>query len=645
MSLLDTFVTVFEADTSRMKQGFDDTRKSTDDIINSMKMANKTVMNSTAGFGDLLDAMGDAFIESGVDGSVDALTGRIKDAAKATGELEKEVKAAADATKKLDESTKKSNETFQKGEKIVSGFAKRALGALGIALSVGALVSNAISEANDVSALAQTADSLGVAVEELDAFGKAAVALGGDAEGARDSLTDMAESIGEALQDVESGRAKTFKKLGISLKDVKGQSIDAVEGMLRLADSVKSMSKEEAIFRIKELGVTDNRTVEMVLKGRKELERLLKIQKEQGVITKESVEKAIALKAALGGLSNATDSLSRDFMNAVIPVLTVAVEWLSKLVQFAKENRHFIVGFFTVIGAAILAYYVPPMLSAAAATLAATWPILLIIAIIAALAAAFALVYDDIMNFIEGNDSMIGRLFEKYPMLEKVIMALFDVFKTLFDFIMGVVGVVADVLVAAYDVMQEKQEAFFNWLWGVIKLLAKWGDDFRGVFDSVSKSVVSVFQWMWEQVEKVIGFITKGIDAVKSGLNSAKSFFGFGDEDVTVNENVIRSVDESGNISKPVTPEQTKRETATVDSQIKALNMGLVNMAGNPMNPVTSSAISNQSNQTNETNVQTGDIIINTKAEDAQGISGDVKGELSAQLKDLGQQSATGVSR
>ncbi len=105
---------------------------------------------------------------------------------------------------------------------------------------------------------------------------------------------------------------------GVSLKDTKGGAIDAVEGMLRLADSVQGMGKEEAIFRIKELGITDNRTVKMVLKGRQELEKLLKTQKEQGVITKESAEKAIALKAALGGLGNATDSLSRDFMNAVI---------------------------------------------------------------------------------------------------------------------------------------------------------------------------------------------------------------------------------------------------------------------------------------------------------------------------------------
>ena len=54
------------------------------------------------------------------------------------------------------------------------------------------------------------------------------------------------------------------------------------------------------------------------------------------------------------------------------------------------------------------------MLAAAAATLAATWPIWPLLRS-SLLAAAFALVYDDIMNFIDGNDSMIGRILDKYP--------------------------------------------------------------------------------------------------------------------------------------------------------------------------------------------------------------------------------------
>jgi len=187
----------------------------------------------------------------------------IKKAEKSTEDLVKEFLSADKAAEKLGGSIK--------------DMAKNAIGALGAALAVASTVSGALGRAEDIAAIESTSNALNIAVEDVDAFGKAMTRLGGDAQGARDSLTDMAESIGEAMQDVESGRAKTFAALGVDLRNVDGSAINAAEGMLRLAESVEGMSKGEAVFRIKELGITDNRTVEALLKGRKELERLLKV--------------------------------------------------------------------------------------------------------------------------------------------------------------------------------------------------------------------------------------------------------------------------------------------------------------------------------------------------------------------------------
>ena len=37
------------------------------------------------------------------------------------------------------------------------------------------------------------------------------------------------------------------------------------------------------------------------------------------------------------------------------------------------------------------------------------------------------------MNFIDGNDSMIGQIMEKYPALGAVIQGLFDIFSYVFN--------------------------------------------------------------------------------------------------------------------------------------------------------------------------------------------------------------------
>lgn len=487
MSLLDTFTILFEADTGSVKQGADASRKSADELVDSLKKADKQA-----------DSAGETY----------------------------------------------------------AGFAAKAVGMLAAVLSVGQGISATIDKAADIAQIAQTADAIGVAVEELDAFGRAAAAAGGDAQGARDSITDMAESMGEAMADVESGRAKTFAALGISLRDVNGQSKDAITGILDLASAVEGMSNSEAVFRIKELGITDNRTVEMVLKGRKELERMLAVQKEQGVITKESAEQAARFTEGMNRLRGSLDSAGTGFMSSLIPALTKGVEWLTKLVDWAGEHSDVIVGFFGAVAAIVTAMYLPAMIAAAAATLAATWPIIAIGLAIGAVAAAFALAYDDIMNFVKGNDSFIGQIFDKYPAVKDVVFSIIDAFKFMGEVVAG------------------------------------------------------VFNMLLTGFRQVVDFIMTGVGQITGAVGKVAGFFGFGGDDVAAGQ------------------------------------AALATAGASPLNSTTSNSISNSvSGVSKETNVQTGDIIVQTQATDANGIARDVGGSLNDQLKQMNNEFADGVER
>lgn len=359
MALLDTFRILFEADTSKMNQGLNKAEQSTDDLVDSMRAADRQAGKSTEAFAQL------------------------------TG-------------------------------KLIGWFAG--------ALAASQAITGAIGRAEQIMEISRTADALGLATQEVDAFGRAAERMGGDAKGARDSLTDMAESMGEAMAEVESGRAKTFKALGISLKDVDGKAKSAWQGMLDLAEAVEKLPKGEAVFRVKELGITDNRTVEMILKGRRALEDMLRTQREQSRVTEESVERAKQFQDAMNATKMVISGAADGFYQAIIPALTKFVEWVGKAASWAIENKDVVIGFFIGIAGIITAMYLPAMISAAVATIAATWPLILMGAAIAGLAALFALAYDDVMNFIDGNDSLIGR----------VIPAAIAAFKALGDFVMGI---------------------------------------------------------------------------------------------------------------------------------------------------------------------------------------------------------------
>ena len=39
-----------------------------------------------------------------------------------------------------------------------------------------------------------------------------------------------------------------------------------------------------------------------------------------------------------------------------------------------------------------------------------------------------------------------------------------------------------------------------------------WGAEFEAVFDTVSDAVVGIFTWLWEQIEEILGWISKGMD-------------------------------------------------------------------------------------------------------------------------------------
>lgn len=528
-----------------------------------------------------------------------------------TRQAQRDIAQTDQGVEDLDKAVKEVGNSAGDTGSALKSMAAGALGALAASLSLGSILSSAFARADNIRAIEQTSDALGIAIEDVDAFGRAAEAMGGDAQGARDSLTDMAEAMGEALADKESGRAKSFQALGIAIADANGKAKDGLTGILDLAGAVEGLSKSEAIFKIKELGITDNRTVEMVLKGRKELERLLGVQKEQGTVTKESADNARKLTEAFGMLKSGLASAGNGFIDAIIPALTKVIEWLAKGVDWINDHKDFVIGFFGAIAAVIAAVYLPAMASAAVATLAATWPLIAIGAAIGAAAAAFALIYDDVMNFVEGNDSFIGQISEKYPVVGRTVLWLLDLFKAFYEtlitgaqqigqFVAAGFMQVVDGIKHAVDFLAEAYAAFQNFTNSVI-----------GVFQAMGEAISAIFSGIVDSVRSAISFASSAVDKVKGGIGGVADFFGLGGS----------------------------------SDGVDSANQQLAMASSAPTNSITSNAISNTANKTSETSVQTGDIIVQTQATDAQGISKDIGSNLSDQLKGLEMESATGVDR
>lgn len=608
MSLLDTFVMVFQADADSaikkieaLADANEDAEKSTEEMRKALdkQIAALELQAKTAGM-----SKSEALLyKMAQDGATRADIDRAKAALEASGAMEQE-------------------------EAAVSSLAKRIVGFAAASLSIGAAISSAFARADNIRAIEQTADAIGVAIEDVDAFGKAAEAMGGDAQGARDSLTDMAEAMGEALADKESGRAQAFKNLGVSIADTSGKAKDSLTGILNLASAVEGMSKSEAVFKIKELGITDNRTVEMVLKGRKELERMLAVQKEQGVISKESAENARKLTEAMGSLKNGLASAGNGFIDYIIPAITKVIEWLGKGVAWMRDNKDFVLGFFAAVAAVVLAVYAPAMWAAASATIAATWPLIAIGAAIAAAAAAFAILYDDVMNFVEGNDSFIGQVSEKYPIVGQIVHGLVDAFKAMWDMLIAGASQIGTFVSNAFMQVVDGIKYAIDFMVEAYGKIQAFTTSVVVAFQAMGDGIAAVFSFIVEAVKSSLSFVTAGLEKLKAGVSGVSEFFGFGGSDGADGQ--------SGSDGKSA--------PASMSDVMNSANQQIAAAAAAPTNSISSNAISNSTNKTsNEVNV--GQITVQTQATDAQGVANGVGSELQGQLKDLEHQSSTGVAR
>ncbi|WP_311752455.1 hypothetical protein [Proteus columbae] len=503
----------------------------------------------------------------------------------------------AKAQRRLGDSVDETGKSYQKTTAKMKDYILNAIGAKDITGTLQKVFSASLDRAKEIESLDKLSKKIGIAAIDIDAFSGAMAEIGGTKEAAQADLTAMAN----AFNDTE----------------------DPIEQLLKTADKVKGMSFDGAQKELEKLGVVDEKTIELMMKGREELERTMGVQKQFSGINDESVESSIQLNAVMNKFDQLAAQLKNNFLDIIIPVLAKGITWFDKLVNFCIENKDFVIGFFSAIGSAVAIFYLPAMVSAAVATLATALPILAIAAVIGILATAFKLVYDDIMNFINGNDSMIGSILDQYPALKDVIMVVWAAWQTFVESLKIASSAIAEYFIAAWNFISESFNQFIMILKAGINNIIEWGQSIISVFVFVSEAIVGVFSWMWEYIEKILGWVNEGIDSIKGIWQSAKSFLGMEDteKEITVVQKVERKLSDEGNLNYTIPQPNPAIPYYNPVQDVNALNNGLTLSSTNSLNPMTSQMISNRSSVKNESNVQIGEIRIETQATDGPGVA------------------------
>jgi len=521
---------------------------------------------------------------------------------KGLDETDRRAKKTTQEIKSLDDAAYKMGQSFgnslkQLGGALLAGLTLRAMSA-------------ALMEATDkADSLGEATGRLGLEIEAVSAWGDIIKKNGGSVEGFIGSI-DGLNNVLSMMEVTGKSRAAPFlKELGIDLDNVAYKGKGAMELLLPIAEAMEGMDKQKSSAIGRKLGL-DPATIYTLQSGRKAVEELIAKEKELGVITKQQAEIAGKFNDQIDDMHHAFRSLWLTVGQSVLPVLTWLAEKFQNVALFMRKHSDFIVGLMIALGAAILYFVIPPLFTMAAAVLIAFAPFLIAGAIVAALAAAFALLYDDVMNFLDGNDSLIGQMLEKWPMLGEAINAIIDIVKGLGSAVAWTFETMVSVLQIAWDV----------WSRGIMTVLEFTGH--MGALRLIASAIGAAFSGMGS----ILGAVWDGLSAkvraflalVSSAINLVKGVAGA----IT---GALGGAKVALGISTPVA-----EGVAAGRATLGAAAASPINAAGGASNRSTS--------------VTVGKVDVYTQATDAAGISKAIGGTMETQMRQAANSYDDGVA-
>ncbi|MFN4342368.1 MAG: hypothetical protein ACK4FE_10115 [Azonexus sp.] len=318
-----------------------------------------------------------------------------------------------------------------------------------------------------VTAVAQGIDELGdfaemenVSIAALQEIGHAAQLNGSSLEAVKASVSGVNKTVGEAALGIGRG-AQTLEKLGMSAKNADG-SIKSFDQVLEeVAGKMEGLSRQEQIALAEKLGI-DRSLIPLLAKGRGELEALREEARAFGIASEEDAAKAGALTDALDRTKFMLGALGKQIAVGFMPQVTAVLDgfrgwlvanrkiinsgvggalktvtaiigtlwdWTVRLadgaVRLVKRLSDFKVvtwaagaavaaliayqagAFFTTLGGAVM--------TAARALFTFNASAALPVILVGGLVIVIGLLVDELVNFYEGNETVIGQLNEKYP--------------------------------------------------------------------------------------------------------------------------------------------------------------------------------------------------------------------------------------
>lgn len=472
--------------------------------------------------------------------------------------------------------TMQSLASFKAGiDGVVSKLNTLALAAGAVLTAAGFFVKGVMDEAG---ALATLSDKSGLSTDALQEWKYAADKAGLSAQAIQRDLVNLNKTMSSPIPGQFN---VNFAMLGVSVRDANGALKSSDELLGDVADKMSGMSHQQAMQWGSKIGISDD-TVLLLRQGKEGLEAVRKEAHEIGaIIPAEAIKRSEEFRQSLVKMQAAFRGISSTIAIAAMPALQRIVDSFSAWIQenrkwIALNTEAFMQGFVNAVhriqralqrvgeflkpitdkfkeftgGLDKAELYTHLLTGAILALMAIFSPFLAKAALISAAFTAIGYAIEDVFTFMEGGDSVIGRLVhafqEAFPQWAEVLKTIARIVKELFlESLEAGWAVLKRVGAAVLEVFGAFGDAMNEVAGPLNEFLTTFEERFPAIVDAVRTVAKAITEGLGKALNGIVGllkvlmkaateafkFMLDGLSKIAGAANKVLSWMGFGEDD------------------------------------------------------------------------------------------------------------------
>lgn len=257
--------------------------------------------------------------------------------------------------------------------------------------------------------LRQVSRTTNQSIEDFQRWSYAIEYSGGNVAAFQSTFESLSKQIRQAPFTHNSTFLRGLSELGISVHNANGQIKSMSDLLLGLSGRLGGMSEGKAFLIGQRLGLDDD-TIRLLREGKDAVQAYLDKTKEDGIIQKQNLEIYERLRKARVELSKSWSELSIKIGNVILPIITKLVDGLTSVAEWISENSGFIQHTLELLGwlasgIAGVTVAIGLLVNSLKLLKMGLWGLGI---------GAIILLWDDFMTYLEGGDSVIGRVINKF---------------------------------------------------------------------------------------------------------------------------------------------------------------------------------------------------------------------------------------